>query len=497
MFEKVVPESVGVSSEHIIKYLTALKRAELSIHDVVMVRDGKVFLEAYWKPFHKDFLHRLYSVSKSFVSIAIGFLYQDGLIDLDAPAISYIGEDYVKDAFPYMKKQTIRNMLMMSTGYPPRTWAGSFFSNKNEDWLRDYFETKYTLAGVSKLPGAIFEYDSNGSVVLGAIAEKVSGKKLMDFLRERMFDKIGVSKEACCLYCPGGWSWGDSAVITTATDFARVCQFMLQKGSWEGEQILDRGYATEATSNLISSDRDGHLHLSSYGYGYQFWRTKNNSFYFNGMGSQFGVCIPDKNMVFVINADTQGYMNVDNIIIDRFFEEVAEKAADGPLPENKEAYSSLCEIVDNLTLYSLHDSVETDSSRYSGKEFKMKENPMGITRVKFTFSGDEGKMEYTNAQGDKTLYFGIDKNVFGKFPQEGYSDEIAARTAPGNYYDCAASACWTHENCLTMLVQVIDKYFGRLHMRIAFAEDKLAVAMDIAAEDFLTEYNGYMEGSLA
>ena len=98
MFEKVTPESVGISSEHIKKYLNVLKRAELSIHDIVMIRNGKVFFEGYWKPFHKDFTHRLYSASKSFVSIAIGFLYQDGLIDLNAPAISYINEDYVNDA---------------------------------------------------------------------------------------------------------------------------------------------------------------------------------------------------------------------------------------------------------------------------------------------------------------------------------------------------------------------------------------------------------------
>ena len=498
MFEKVTPESVGISSEHIKKYLNVLKRAELSIHDIVMIRNGKVFFEGYWKPFHKDFTHRLYSASKSFVSIAIGFLYQDGLIDLNAPAISYINEDYVNDAPEYIKKQTIRDMLMMSTGKLLLSDAISFFKTKPDDRLRDYFTKKDEKLQGQKLPGAIFEYDSPGSFVLGSIVEIISGKTLIEFLKERLFDKIGVSDTIHCLTCPGGHAWGDSAVIANPLDFAKVCQFMLQKGEWNGEQILDRGYAEEATSNLISSDRAGHLVPHAYGYGYQFWRTMDNSFYFCGMGSQFGICTPDKNTVCVINADTQGFSDADVIIIGRLFEEIIEKASDAPLPENKEAYDSLCTISDNLTLYSLHDSVKNNAAIYSGKEFIMKENPMGITKLKFTFEGDEGKMEYTNAQGDKTIYFGIDKNVFAKFPQEGYSKEMATKFAPGHYYDCAASATWTHENCLTMLVQIIDEYFGRLHMRISFmGDDKIAVMMDKIAEDFLGEYEGYMEGYLA
>ena len=498
MFEKVTPESVGISSAHIKKYLNVLKRAELSIHDIVLIRDGKVFFEGYWKPFHKDFCHRLYSVSKSFVSIAIGFLYQDGLIDLNAPAISYINEDYVNNAPEYIKKQTIRDMLMMSTGKLMLSDEISFFKTRPADRLKDYFAPKNPLHQGEKIPGTIFEYDSPGSFVLGSIVEIISGKTLMEFLRERLFDKIGVSDTIHCLTCPGGHAWGDSAVIANPIDFAKVCQFMLQMGNWNGEQILDRGYAEEATSNLISSDRAGHLVPHAYGYGYQFWRTMGNSFYFCGMGSQFGICTPDKNMVCVINADTQGFSDADTIIIGRLFEEIIELAENNPLPEDKASYDELCSMADSLTLYSLHDSAENNAALYSGKEFKMKENPMGITKVKFTFEGDEGKMEYTNAQGDKTLYFGIDKNVFAKFPQEGYAKNVATEFAAGHYYDCAASAMWTHENCLTMLVQVIDEFFGRLHMRITFTEDnRIAVMMDKIAEDFLKEYEGYMEGVLA
>ena len=495
MFEKVTPEMVGVSSEHVKKYIEILEKANLSTHNVVMIRDGKIFYEAYWKPFHKDFLHRMYSVSKSFVSIAIGLLAEDGLIDLDAPMVSYIDESYIKNANKYVKKQTIRDMLMMCTGYPKE--KEPFFSRKPEDRLKDYFDSSSSDGYQPRYPGSIFSYDSHGSFVLGAIVEIVTGKKLMDFLRERIFDKIGVSKEAYCLTCPGGHSWGDSAVLCKARDLAKMCQLMLRKGEWEGEQLLDKNYAEKATSNLVSTDQVGHLIPGAHGYGYQFWRTRNNSFYFNGMGSQYGICIPDKNMIFVVNSDNQGHPRPDMVIIDRFFEEIVEKAKDEPLPENKEAYDKICEMAENLELFSLKNEITQNvSDKINGREYKLEENPMGITKIKFTFENDEGKLEYTNAQGDKTIYFGIGKNVFGKFPQEGYADNVATKFAPGNYYDCAASAFWSHEDCLIMLVQIIDKYFGRLHVRFAFKEngEKIVLFMDKIAEDFLSEYEGYAEG---
>lgn len=494
MLEHVTPEQVGISSESVKKYISILERYNLSTHSIVMLRHGKVFYENYWKPFHKDYLHRMYSVTKSFVGIAMGFLSQDGLIDLDAPAVSYLDADLVEPAFDNIKKQTIRNMLMMSTGCTMNTmgWFG-----RGGDRLKDYFDsTSPAEGGVSKIPGAFFDYDSPGTFVMGAIVEKLTGKKLIDYLREKFLDKIGFSKEARILECPGGHSWSDSAMLCTATDLAKVCQFLLQGGNWEGEQLLSREYVKEATSDLISTDRVGHLIPSAYGYGYQIWRTRNNSFMFNGMGSQYAIGIPDKDMVFVINSDNQAHPSPMLIIIDRFFEEIVETAIDKPIAENPSAHGELLKYSESLELFSLDNKCnENAAMRVSGKEYKMKDNPMGITRMKFTFSGDKGIWEYTNAQGNKRLEFGVGHNVFSKFPQEGYSDTVAHIYAPGNYYKCASSASWTHPNNMKILVQAIDKYFGRLHMRVSFIEDDtIAVDMFKIAEDFMHEYEGYAEG---
>ena len=493
MLERVLPEQVGVSSADIQKYISVLEQAQLSTHDIMMIRHGKVFYENYWAPFHKEFQHRMYSVSKSFVSIAVGFLEQEGKLKLTDKIVDLFAPKIVENAGGNVKYQTVRDMLMMSTGFPEEYM--DWFSLKTADRLKAYFDES-GHGGTTRVPGATFVYDSWGSFVLGSLVEEMTGMNLMDYLREKVFDRIGVSKGAYCLKCPGGHSWGDSAVMCTAEDLARVVLFTMNLGEWEGEQILNKEYLRTATSNLIDTDRQGYLAPSSYGYGYQIWHVRENSFWFHGMGCQYGIAVPEKDMVFVINADNQGIPHAESCIIDRFFEEVVDHVQDGPIEENPEAYQALMNYSKSLKLFSYSGSVEdTWSRKISGKKFRLNENSMGIEWVKFTFDGDEGMMEYKNAQGEKKLAVGIDKNVFGKFPQEGYSDLVGTIPAPGHYYDCAASAKWTHENKLAILVQIIDKYFGRLHIRVAFMDDGIiALDMNKVAEDFLDEYVGYADG---
>ncbi len=497
MFEKVTPEAVGVSSKNVEKYVRLMERYHLPVHAMVMIRHGKVFYENYWEPFHAEYLHRMYSVTKSFVAIAIGFLVQDGLVDLDAPAVSYLDAEITKNAGEYVKRQTVRHMLTMCTGGTCK--VSHFFAEKPADRLKHYFDRSAPeYKEVPHLPGTVFEYDSTGSFVLGAIVEIVSGKTLLAYLREKLFDKIGVSGDAYCLKSPGGHTWADSALLCTAMDLAKTAQFLLNGGAWNGEQILDAAFVKEATSNLVSTNRTGYTAEDTYGYGYQIWKTAHDGFAFSGLGHQYAVAVPEKDMIFVINGYSQGNPAAEEIILGRFFEEIEEPAADGALPEDAAAYASLMEYSKSLKLYALDESAEKNiSAEISGKTFVMDENPMGISKMKFTFTDDVCTLDYTNGQGDKTVYFGMGKNVFGKFPEEGYSDTVGNTYAPGNYYACAASAAWDHERSLKILVQVIDKYFGRLYMRAVFTEDgHLAVMMHKDSEGFMDEYSGYAQGKL-
>lgn len=481
------PEELGISSENILKYIKKLEEKHLIMHDVLIMRGGKLICEAYWKPFHKDFLHRMYSVTKSFIALAVGFLEQDGVISLDDKIAKYFPDEIKNQTDENMRNQTIRNMLMMATAKTERYW----FTAKCADRVRYYFENDLPD---SRPAGTIFQYDSSGTFVLGAMVERLTGKTVMEFLREKCLNKIGFSDKAYMLKCPGGHSWGDSALICKPSDLMKAAQFVMNNGKWEGEQLLNEEFVSAATSCLISNNALNGNEFNNQGYGYYFWRTFDNSFAFVGMGNQLAVCVPDKDIVFVCNADNQGKEYGYSTIVDNLFDMVVRPASDKPLPKNEKAEKELADYISSLTLYTAKgEKTAPVKDEINNKTYKMDKNPMGIEKLRFSFDENGGTMFYTNAQGDKELKFGICENAFGKFPQDGYADEVG--TQKGNRrYDCAASAAWESESSLVLAVQIIDAYFGNVIMHFGFKDNEVGVFMVKAAEDFLEEYQGYAGG---
>ena len=132
----------------------------------------------------------------------------------------------------------------------------------------------------------------------------------------------------------------------------------------------------------------------------------------------------------------------------------------------------------------------------NGVEYLCEENPMGITKFAFVFHDEKtGEFRYTNAQGDKVIPFGVNHNVFGKFPQLGYSNEYGSvPTMDGFMYDDAVSLAWLGEKTLILFVQIIDKYFGNMSAKFSFKEDKAYARFSKTAEFFLMEYKGELIG---
>ena len=490
MFAYTTPERKGISSESIKRYIKLLERRRIATHDMIIMRDGEVLFEKYWEPFNESFLHRMYSVTKSVLSIAVGFAIQEGYFALDSKIEDLLHDEMKKqESDENMRELTVKDMLMMSTAKSPEHWFGA----RHPDRVSFYFENK---SEYSRPGGTIYEYDSPGSFVLGAILERCVGESFVDYLRPRLFDKIGVSKEAHCLLCPGGHSWSDSAFLCTARDLLLLGIFMMNGGRWNGEQLLNEEYVREATSKQIDNSTGGLESYCTQGYGYLFWRTWDNSFFFNGMGCQLCICIPDKNMIFVYNGDNQGNDLAKALIIDSFFDIVVRPSSDSAIEESKEAEASLKAYTDTLKLYAVRSTSPRDfEERINGKVYTLNKNPMGITRLSFSFTDGVCKMNYTNAQGDKTLLFRIDENEFNIFPEEGYSDKVGSQFAPGRYYKCAASGAWIEPKKLFIRVQAIDDYLGILNMNFGFKdENTVGIYMNKTAEDFFTTYQGFATG---
>ena len=477
------PESHGISTEAIRNYVDHLNSSGLSTHDVIIARGDDIVFEKYWAPFTQDFLHRMYSVTKSFVAIALGFLADEGRVNLDDHISVYFPAETEQNPDENVRKQTIRHMMMMRSAYPDG--AHNWFAQRTSDRVLEYFRD---MKGAKYPSGTLFRYDSTGSFVLGALVERVTGKTLIGYLEEKLFSKLGI-EGAYMLKCPGGHSWSDSALLMRPVDLLKVGRFMLCGGAWNGEQLLSRDFVEEATANLVSTASYGWGNFAELGYGYLIWRTKNNSFFFNGMGCQFVVCCPDKDMILVYNGDNQGNELAKTMIIDGFFDIVYNNASDEPLPEYKGD-----PIPDQKLFFLEGNYASTLIDKINGRKYKLESNPMKISEFTLDFESDGGSFTYVNATGEKTINFGFGRNVFEKFPEDGYSDEVGSVRAPGNKYDAASSAVFPAKNELLIRTQIIDKYFGNLGILFSFRDDTVVLEMRKSAEDFLGEYQGIAMG---
>lgn len=491
MFKSVTPESVGLKSKYLEKFILGLNKRNIHMHSVVLCRGYDIFGEFYWAPFNKDFCHRMYSQTKSYVSVAIGLLIEEGKLSLDDKIASFFPYKIDTPLHNSLKNQTVRQMLMMSTvGY-----GEGWFRNECRDRCKVYFNKR---GEILRYPGTVWEYDSQGSQVLCCMVEKLAGKSLFDYLNEKIFTHLGTFKTATILKTPSGESWGDSALICTSRDMLSFGRFVMNYGTWNGKRLMNEEYLREATSRLTDNQETAFKDVLGHGYGYQIWRTERNGFAFVGMGDQLTICLPDYDLIFVCTADNQGSAFSREIILTTFFDLIVENLENAPLENDEKSYKSLKNATQGLSLFALNGQNSSSwQEKINGKKYVFSENELGLKELYFTFDGNGGELHYTNANGDLVLPFKLNENYFGKFPELGYSDGVGGmRTQNGFKYDCATSGAWLNENKLMIFAQIIDRYFGNVSMNFGFNEEYITVTSYKTAEDFLWNYNGQAYGIL-
>lgn len=480
MFENTFPERVGVKSEDVLNYLKKLEQRGLFMHSVIMARGNKIFCEAYFKPYSAETPQRMYSITKSYVGIAISELVAQGRLSLDDKIVSYFKDKLPDDVHPYLAAMTVRDMLTMQTCMTGCNWFGQNVTDR----LKHYFGFTPT-----RYPGTGFDYDSEGSFVLGALVERITGKTLLDYLREICLDEIGFFKEAFCLKAPGGHTWGDSALLCTARDQLAFARLLANKGKWNGKQLLSPQAISAAISKHSDTVESGISSYDNVGYGYQIWHCFDGAFAFYGMHNQTVIYHPETDIIFVATAgDPHGVSR--SITIENFYSDIIHNVSDeNPdyTPENN-LLKEYCEKLELRTVEGKHKS--TFETEISNKRFLAEENCMGIKEFSLSFDDEGGKFTYLNCQGEKTLRFGRRKNEFQQFPETGYSKDVGGVKCEGHSYRCAVSAGWVEEKKLSIIVQIIDDYLGILNITIGFNDGYALLDMKKSAEDFLDEYSG-------
>lgn len=484
MFEKSTPEAVGISSADILDLIKMLDEYRFNIHSIIMARGDKVVAECYYKPFSESFIHRMYSVSKTFVAVATGLAITEGIISYD---------DIISDYFPEFKDEadelqsecTVCDMLKMSSNIGEGMhWWGKFKSR---------VEAYYTLKS-KKIPGTLYFYDSIGSFLLGCIIEKKTGKCFLEYLKEKVLFDIGFSKESFVLKEPGGFSVGDSGVMCTARDLALFARFIMKKGEWKGKQYIDRAFMENMIKKQAHNDLMGSFNLyNSRGYGYLTWITGEDTFSLIGMGDQLAICDTKKDFMLVITADNQAERTGRHIIFHEVIRHFIPRISDCPLKEDKEAYEKLSDYLNSRSLTHQYGKGNSPCGKeVNGVKYKALENSLGITGFKLDFSEDEGVLLIETKEKALKLPFGIFKNIPCSFS----FGERARKDMMGIYeegkYDCMVSAAWAEENIFVIKAQVTDTYFGCLNVYISFKGDRATLKFIKSGQYVFDGIDGYI-----
>lgn len=196
------PERLGIPSLSILRFMDKLHREQICMHGFLLLRQGQIAAEGYWAPFLETSMHRMYSVSKSIVSLAIGLLIDEGKLNLHDRVVAFFKDKLPDPIHPYLAQATVRDLLMMASPHIRTT-----YTRHDTDWAATFLNSKPT-----HIPGTLFSYDTSATVTLYTIVERISGLPFLSYMRERLLDPIGFSQDAWCVQTPEGTSWGGSGV---------------------------------------------------------------------------------------------------------------------------------------------------------------------------------------------------------------------------------------------------------------------------------------------
>jgi CubicO group peptidase (beta-lactamase class C family) len=323
------PEAQGMSSAAVRQFIESAHTKVDTLHSVMVVRHGQVVAEAWWSPEAADKRHVMHSLSKSFTSTAVGLAIAEGKLDLFDPVLKFFPDEAPEKPSDNLKKMRVRDLLTMSTGHHEQPKR-----EKDTNWAEVFLAHP-----VPYKPGTHFMYNSMGTYMASAIVQKVTGQTVLEYLKPRLFEPLGIEHPEWDMspqgVCTGGWG-----LWIRTEDIAKFGQLYLHRGKWNGKQLVPAEWVELATSKQMSNGSDPTKDWDQ-GYGFQFWRCRHNAFRGDGAKGQFCVVLPEQDAVIAITADTKDMQSELNVVWD----DLLPAFQSSPLPENAAELARLREAV--------------------------------------------------------------------------------------------------------------------------------------------------------
>ena len=403
------PEAEGVSSAGILKFLDAVDKGKNELHSFVILRHGKIISQGWWSPYGKELKHVMFSVSKSFTSIGVGLAIAEHKLTLTDKVISFFPQSLPDTLSIYMKEMTVQDLLKMSAGMNTDPLFNARGSN---DWPKTFMS-----APVENKPGTIFKYNNMASFMLSAIVQKATGEKLVDYLKPRLFDPLGITNFTWD-DAPGGYTFGAIGLKLRSDDMAKFGQMLLQKGKWNNKQIVPESWVAEATSFQIMSNAPENktpkeLNDWEQGYGYQFWRGRNKTFRADGLGGQFIIVVPDKDAVVVLTCAATSTQEELDLVWNNLLPAMQDKS----LHEDKKASSELAKRIAALSVSGTSTGASpTLLKKISGKRIEFAQNETGVSGLTISFQNTDVQVQIERGTEKFDIKAGLEDWKFSQTP---------------------------------------------------------------------------------
>ena len=346
-----------------LSFVEAADRNIDAMNSFMLLRHGHVVAEGWWSPYHAEAPHSLYSLSKSFTSTAVGLAISEGKLSLDDEVLKFFPEDAPPKPSNNLKAMRVSDLLRMSTGHqsePPRT--------PDQPWTKTFLAHPVPFK-----PGTHFLYNTSATYMLSAIVQKVTGMTVLDYLRPRLFEPLGIERPTWET-SPQGITAGGFGLSIRTEDIARFGQLYLQRGKWQGKQLVPEAWIEAATARQTSNGSNPKSDWDQ-GYGYQFWRCRHGAYRGDGAFGQYCVVLPEQDAVIVITSGVKDMQSVLNLVWDKLLPAMKPSS----LAPDDEAGKKLEHMLKGLSLRPQEGS--GSPAKVAGKKFVFPANQRKLEAI--------------------------------------------------------------------------------------------------------------------
>jgi CubicO group peptidase (beta-lactamase class C family) len=450
---RATPESQGISSAELSDFVHLLDQQIEGMHSLMIVRHGKVIVEGWWNPYRAQDNHILYSLSKSFTSTAVGMAVTEGKLSIDDEVTKYFPDLIPKEASANLKAMRVRDLLTMSTGHQDEPSAAP-----------DVLSVKSFLAQpVPHIPGTHFKYNTAATFMQSALVQKVTGQTVLDYLRSRLFVPLGIEQPVWDTNFEGV-SLGGYGLRVRTEDIAKFGQLYLQKGKWQGKQLIPEAWVGMATSKQVSNGSNPKNDWNQ-GYGFQFWRCRNNAYRGDGAFGQYCVVLPDQDVVVAITSGVKDMQAVLNLCWEKFL----PMCHPNSLARNRRDLDKLVSQMGTLGVTMASGKEASDlSARVLNRKYVFPANDQKLESLTVTRAEAGRALMLTVNQGGEVYAFPAG---FGQWAR-GRSTFAGGRLAQFKNEPVAGTFGWETEDTLAVKVCATETPFHAL-FRLRFVGDQV------------------------